>query len=619
MAQVLRFYKAAIPAAGIVALEFDPTLYLEFNEPAIFPIGTVTLDFAGSAPPEPPADLLPNTIMACAARYRRASLQQNQLHTKWRSGNDITATVHIRFSATAPTTLQTMVNWRLPPVISSQFGALWQVLPVINQQLQTGWQQLPLQQQVKGTSWRVAPGQQQQWQTSWRRSAIQQMQQTTGYRYPGITAQRYDLLWQNGGDITRYYRLPYGPRPATYICTQNYRPPVGRVVLQFTDPAQPRTGSVTLHFSNDNNPIICDLDIGGGLIPPSPDVPPIDTTIPIRPPRRRSYIMQPQLRCYRVSDNQEINIFSASLSLNRSSWAATISLACGSRGDKDMLFAGGPQLFKLVINGYEFYGLAEQPSLSHQFGQTSWTINARSSIAALASPHVAPRSYTNSTAKGVAALITDELAGTGWTLDYQMTAYNVPAGAFSYQNKTKIEAIAQVVSAIGGMLYADGATNTLIVRPRWPVVPWATALAVPDIAVHDDVILQYNSTPAVNPLYNKVFVRGEQQGVMCGVRRTGTAGDVIAPDIVDALITDNQAARMRGTAELADSGYKDDISITLPVMATLPPCLPGSLLGVVWQTDNYKATVDSLSIRAERTNDGAITVRQTVGALRSYE
>lgn len=329
--------------------------------------------------------------------------------------------------------------------------------------------------------------------------------------------------------------------------------------------------------------------------------------------------MQPQLRCYRVSDNQEVNIFSASLSLNRSSWAATISLACGSRGDKDMLFTGGPQLFKLVINGYEFFGLAEKPALSHQFGQTSWTVEARSSIAALASPHVAPRSYTNATAKGIAALITDELAGTGWTLDYQMTAYNVPAGVFSYQNKTKIEAIAQVVSAIGGMLYADGATNTLIVRPRWPVVPWSTALAVPDIAVHDDVILQYNSTPAVNPLYNKVFVRGEQQGVMCGVRRTGTAGDVIAPDVIDALITDNQAARMRGTAELADSGDKDEISITLPIMATLPPCLPGSLLGVVWQTDNYKATVDSLSIRAERTNDGAITVRQTVGALRSYE
>lgn len=579
----------------------------------------LVLRFDGEPPPPEP-DLLPNTIMVLAARYGRAAIQQAQLHARWRSANDLHCRMQIRYSAESPTTLQLTAPWRLPQLQGIQAVQNWQRSPILGQNLQTNWTQLPLQQHARMTNWRVAPINQQHWLANWRRSAIKEQIISTSYTYPGIVDQRFDLVWSSGGgSVTRYYRLPYGPRPPSYICTQNYRPPTGKFKMKFFDPATPQAGSVTLRFSNANNPIICDLDIGGGLIPPAPDVPTIDTTKPIRPPRRRSYIMQPELRCYRVSDNQEVNIFSASLSFSRSSWAATISLACGSRGDKDMLFAGGPQLFKLVINSYEFYGLAEQPSLSHQFGQTSWTVNARSSIAVLASPHVAPRSYTNSTAKGVAALISDELAGTGWTLDYQMTAYNVPAGAFSYQNKTKMEAIAQVVSAIGGMVYADGATNTLIVRPRWPVVPWAIAAATPDIAVHDDVILQYNSTPAVNPLYNKVFVRGEQQGVMCGVRRTGTAGDVIAPDVVDALITDNQAARMRGTAELADSGYKDEISIVLPVMATLPPCLPGSLLGVVWQTDSYKATVDSLGIRAERTADGAITVRQTVGVLRSYE
>ncbi|EHR39594.1 hypothetical protein [Alishewanella jeotgali] len=579
----------------------------------------LVLRFDGEPPPPEP-DLLPNTIMVLAARYGRAAIQQAQLHARWRSANDLHCRMQIRYSAESPTTLQLTAPWRLPQLEGIQAVQNWQRSPILGQNLQTNWTQLPLQQHARMTNWRVAPINQQHWLANWRRSAIKERIISTSYTYPGIVDQRFDLVWSSGGgSVTRYYRLPYGPRPPSYICTQNYRPPTGKFKMKFFDPATPQAGSVTLRFSNANNPIICDLDIGGGLIPPSPDVPTIDTTKPIRPPRRRSYIMQPELRCYRVSDNQEVNIFSASLSFSRSNWAATISLACGSRGDKDMLFAGGPQLFKLVVNGYEFFGLAEQPTVSHQFGQTAWTVNARSSIAALASPHVAPRSYTNSTAKGVAALISDELAGTGWTLDYQMTAYNVPAGAFSYQNKTKMEAIAQVVSAIGGMVYADGATNTLIVRPRWPVVPWAIAAATPDIAVHDDVILQYNSTPAVNPLYNKVFVRGEQQGVMCGVRRTGTAGDVIAPDVVDALITDNQAARMRGTAELADSGYKDEISIVLPVMATLPPCLPGSLLGVVWQTDSYKATVDSLGIRAERTNDGATTVRQTVGVLRSYE
>lgn len=618
----LRFSSVNNGSTSPIQLKYGASLsamVLRFESENSGTTSPLQLYFDGVPPPPPPPDLLPNTIMALATRYRRMPLQQNQLHTKWRSGNDITAKVRIRYSAGAPTTLQTTAAWRLPPVITNQFGALWQVLPVITQQLQTGWQQLPMQQQVKGTSWRVAPVHQQQWQTSWRRSGTQQMQLQTGYRYPGITAQRYDLLWRNGGDITRYYRLPYGPRPATYICTQDYRPPVGRVVLQFADPAQPAAGSVTLRFSNANNPIICDLDIGGGLIPPSPDVPTIDTTKPIRPPRRRSYIMQPELRCYRLSDNQEINIVSATWSISRSNWAATINLSCGSRIDRDRLLAGGPQLFKLLINGYEFYGIAEEGSMSHSFGQSSWSISGRSSIAALAAPNVPARSYTNATAKNVVALISDELAGSGWTVDFDMTAFNVPANVFSYQNKTPIEAIAQIVAGIGGMLYPYGETNTLHVKPQWPVVPWAMALAVPDVAIHDNVIISYNSSPANTPLFNAVFVRGEQQGVECKVRRTGSAGDVLAPDVVDAIITDQQAARQRGTAVLADCGRKEQYSITLPIMPDLPPCLPGMLLGVTWQTDIFKGLVDSINIAASRGNDGSMTVRQQIGVIRSYD
>lgn len=591
--------------------------FTSINQGVVSPL---TLRFGDDGSVIPPVPIQNPTIgMMLTTRWRPERPLAAFIKTAWQANNDITQPVKLAWTAERATTRALQMPWRSPEITLQHIELAWRYVGLKQQLIIPAWGGQPLRTQGTATSWTVSPYRQQAWQVRWQHLPLTAASIEKAWRYPALSQQQLAAIWRYDGDVALPKQTPWGPRPPSYLCSNRYRPQKSPIVLQFVDPAEPASGSVTLRFSNDNNPIICDLDSGGGLIRPLPDQPTIDTTKPITPPRRRSYIMQPELRCYRVSDNQEVNIISASFSINRSSWAATINLACGSRGDKDLLFAGGPQLFKLVINGFEFYGLAEQPSLDHQFGQTAWTVEARSSIAALASPHVAPRSYTNATAKGVAALITDELAGTNWTLDYQMTAFNVPAGAFSYQNKTKMEAIAQVVAAIGGMLYPDGETNTLIVRPRWPVVPWAMASATPDIAVHDDVILSYSTRPQVNPLFNKVFVRGEQQGVSCGVRRTGTAGDVIAPDVVDALITDNQAARMRGTAELADSGYKDAITITLPVMATLPPCLPGTLLGVAWQTDIYKATVDSLNITAERNSSGAITVRQSVGALRSYE
>lgn len=329
--------------------------------------------------------------------------------------------------------------------------------------------------------------------------------------------------------------------------------------------------------------------------------------------------MQPELRCYRVSDNQEVNIISASWGISRSQWGANITLVCGSKGDKDLLLSGGPQQFKLVINGYELFGIAEQPAVSAQFGKTTWTVTGRSSVAELASPHVAGKSYSNATTKSIAALAVDELLGTGWTLDYGMTLFNVPAGVFSYQNKTPIEAIAQIAQAVGGMIYPDGDTKTIHIKPQWPVTPWAMAAVTADVAVHDDVILAYNSQTVQAPQYNKVIVRAEQQGVEVGVKRTGTAGEKLAPDVVDPLISEQVAARQRGTAVLADSGKKESISITLPIMDLLPICLPGTVLGVTWQTDVFKALVDSVQISAQRSSDGRLTVRQTVGVLRSYE
>ncbi|MBV2127915.1 hypothetical protein [Arsukibacterium indicum] len=571
----------------------------------------------------PPAVILePNLIMAFSAPYsRRAGLINRAFKTSWASG-DITKAVNVRWSSNPVTIKLVYSTWQSSPrLVTQQAGVDWSSnWPIVDQHLSVNWGGYQLLITQAETSWENWPIVSQQLQTTWLPTLpLYAMQTAQHWRHTAITEQFIDVFYNYKPDLIRGYTLPYGPRPPSYICSNDARPTRGKITLRFYNPGENTSGPVTLRFSNANNPIICVLDNGGGLIWPMPDLPTIDITKPITPPRRRSYIMQPALRCYRVSDNQEVNIISASYGISRSQWGANISLVCGSKGDKDLLFAPGPQEFKLVINGYEFFGLAEDASVSSRFGKNTYTVTGRSNIAELAAPNAAPRSYSNATAKGIAALVTDELGASGWSLDYGPAQFNVPAGVFSYQNKTPIEAIAQIAAAVGAMIYTDGATKTLYIAPLWPVTPWAIDSATPDIAVHDDVILQYSSQPAKSPLFNKIIVRGEQQGNSVGVRRTGTAGDKLAPEVVEALITAELAARQRGTAELAESGNKDSITLVLPIMDLLPPCQPGLILGVTWQTNVFKALVDSLQISAQRSPDGKLTVRQNVGMLRSYE
>lgn len=585
-------------------------------------VSPVVIRFEGDEPQPVPIQE-PNIIMAVGTGFTSKVAQHGQAHkTTWRSGNDLTNSLAGRWSSNPAIIKQTHPLWTTTPILTQQSAADWGGnWPTANQHLLAGWGGY---QQVVGltkTSWMVGTVVGYKLLANWQASVdLKQSLNTQAWQHTDVTETFINLFYCQVGDITQANKLRWGPRPPSYICSNDARPTKGTVTIRFNTPGETTSGVVSVRFSNDHNPVVCELDIGSGLIPPLPDLPTVDTSKPITPPRRRAYVMQPELRCYRTSDNTEVNITSVSFSISRSQWGATIGLVCGSKGDKDLLFANGvEQEFKLLINGYEFYGLAESPSLSHSHGSTQHTVTGRSSIALLDRPHANARTYSNTQAKGIAALVSDELTGTGWTLDFGMTQFNVPAGAFNYINKTPIEAIAQIATAIGGMLYPEGSTKTLKLRAQWPVTPWAIASATPDVAVHDDVILAYSSNPASTPLYNAVFVRGEQQGVEGKVRRTGTAGDVVAPDVVDPLITDNLAARQRGTAELSNSGKKDAVQLVLPIMDTLPPVLPGSVVGVLWQTENYKALADTLTITATKSADGQLSVRQNVGVLRSYE
>jgi len=105
-----------------------------------------------------------------------------------------------------------------------------------------------------------------------------------------------------------------------------------------------------------------------------------------------------------------------------------------------------------------------------------------------------------------------------------------------------------------------------------------------------------------------VFVSGQEAGVLAQVTRSGTAGDLLAPMVVDALITEAAVARQRGVAVLSDTGRQIEVSLNLPVLAETGIIEPGAFV-------QYRdGGVDRIGlVRSTQVQAGFPEVWQTLG------
>ncbi|MEH6395615.1 hypothetical protein [Pseudoalteromonas sp.] len=404
--------------------------------------------------------------------------------------------------------------------------------------------------------------------------------------------------------------IHYGETDKEYICYWRNHPFKGYVNLEFTEPAAVHNGRLVMRFNNPDK--VCYWGLPGGLVRGDDDVPTIDRKIPIEPQIRNTYIMQPTINCVRVSDDLKILINSVNYSVSRGQFSATANIKFCSRIDFER--ALGHEL-KISLNGYDFYVICEQPSTSNRFANASYSASCRSRFALLSNPYARATNYANPTAKTLAGIMSDILVNTGWSLDNKMIDYPIPTGAFTYTNLTPAAALLSVAKSVGAILDINDATKTVSVVPAWPVMPWDTANAICDVILNDSIILEHSTSQTINQEHNAVFVRGEQQGVACKIKRAGTLGDQFANDVVDTLITHNQAARQRGTCELANSGNKQNTTIRTKLLDDLPPIRPGMLVGITYTDSVFKATCDSMTINASISDQGAITVSQTIQVI----
>ena len=341
--------------------------------------------------------------------------------------------------------------------------------------------------------------------------------------------------------------------------------------------------------------------------PPPPDGEPV--VVPVR----RVYFVINNVTLHRLPDGLPVPVFNLSLSLDAASWTWGFEARLPAKAESLVApgSAAGPVELVASINGTAFRVLAESISRERIFGDASIRISGRGRNAALAAPYAPVMTFGNAEARTARQLMDDVLTlngiPLGWTVDWGLTDWNVPTGVFARQG-TWIEALASIASAVGGYLIPHPSDQRIRVRHRYPVAPWDWATITPDFVLPVDAVARESLRWLEKPAYNRVFVSGQDVGVLGQVTRAGTAGDVLAPMVVDALITEAAAARQRGIAVLADTGHQIEVNLRLPVLAETGIIEPGAFV------EYQDGSVTRLGlVRSTQIEAGMPEVWQTLG------
>lgn len=329
-------------------------------------------------------------------------------------------------------------------------------------------------------------------------------------------------------------------------------------------------------------------------------------------PVQRVYIVLNNTALRRLSDNAVVPCTSMSLSLDVTSW--TWGFDAFIPGNYQALVeptSDGPVALAAWVNGTEFRVLAENVSRERSFGKVGLRVSGRGINAELDAPYAPIQTFRNTELRTSAQLLEDVLTVNGvpmgYAFGYAPAAWEVPAGAFNFQG-TYIGALAAVAQAGGGYLKPHTRDRAFSVQQLYPIAPWEWSSAVPDFVLPSAVVTRESVQWKEMPSYNRVFVSGQDNGVLGQVTRAGTDGTVLAPMVVDALITSATAARQRGLSILGNTGRQLLHSLRLPVLTTTGVIQPGALVQYEDGGDVRVGMVRSTSVEV-----GYPDVYQTIG------
>lgn len=368
----------------------------------------------------------------------------------------------------------------------------------------------------------------------------------------------------------------------------------GHKMFAVVDPAHPLNPWLRLPWVRFSRP----LAPGWGVVI-EPGGPPVDEHGTVIVPIRRAYIVLNSATLTVAATGQPIQHTGLSLQLDIDSWAWGWSASVPA-SYLPTLRPSGPDGFVEVIatiNGEPFRLLVESLQRERRFGRADLRIGGRSRSAWLSSPHAPTITRYNSESRTAQQLLEDVLTengvSIGWAVDWQITDWLVPAGAWSHQG-SYIDAAVRIAEAAGAVIQPHPTDQTLRVLHRYPAAPWEWPDATPDIALPEDVVTVEGFEWADKPRYDAVYLAGS---ILAHVKRAGTSGGVVAPMVTDPLITHVDAGRQRGRAVLGDVGRQAQIRLALPVLEETGIIQPGTLIQYTEQGTSHRGITRAVDVQ----------------------
>ncbi|WP_425328400.1 hypothetical protein [Pseudomonas nitroreducens] len=288
--------------------------------------------------------------------------------------------------------------------------------------------------------------------------------------------------------------------------------------------------------------------------------------------------------------------------------------------------ANGPKTIELTINGWVWRFLVDSWSSTAKHPAERYSIKGSSRTKLLADPYAPKRSGMNTAQLNARQVIDEQLYNTGFSASWDTVAmgppdWTLPAGAFSYLDQTPMQVITRVAEVVGGVVRPDMASDGLSILPRYREATWYWDTAIPDRIIPAEIVAEAGGEWSPQPEWNYVYVSGTNYGMGVQVRRAGTAGDVMAPDVLDDWMTGTDAARSRGICELSKGGLQSIETRRIPLMengGSAPGLvLPAMLVEVRDPEQTWRGLCLGVDISASGT--GASKVWQTLRIERHYQ
>ncbi|QNM94892.1 hypothetical protein [Chitinimonas koreensis] len=530
-----------------------------------------------------------------ASAWRDAAAGARALPAPWRgqrrtgSSNTPGWRDAARLGRTAP------APWRGMVVVTERAGLAWREAAAVDGRLAAPWRSLQLQQAQAAVGWRDGAPVDQRLDSDWIELSLRSGRTALAYATAAPAAVGLVAPCGSARAIERRAAVPWqtARRPG----------PGGGGIEPPEPPAFEGRPDLWLHHR-------WSVATGALWLGRPAELPRI---LPIR----SVYIVLNTVEMYRA-DGAPLTPTAVGIGTDRDSWAWTLTASL-PRAQLPLLQPtdDGPAEVVVIVNGLSWRGLVEEIDEQRGFAAGRVGIRCRSLTAWLADPYAPRRQWTSSSAANARQLAEQALALTGYTLDWGVPDWLVPARLWNIDSAAPLDAVARLVQAAGGILQSAPDERGLIALPRYANMPWTWADLAPDLVIPAAGVRSLGTKFAHKPAYNAVIVSGELDGNVYQVQLQGTAGDLSADDVIDRLVCDPAPARARGLNVLADTGAQAEVTLALPLYAELGRITPGLLLHFGEGLQSWRGLVTGVDIRASVSNR-ELLIEQALTLERHY-